>query len=587
MATTRRKSETAAAAAPIENIDIAKVFEEVADLLEIQSENPFRVRAYRTAARTVETLGVPCASLAKNDPKALQRHPGIAKDLAGKICEIVETGSLALLRELTAQLPESLVEMVRLPGLGPKRAKQIYDTLGIKTLDQLEEAARSGRLRELRGIGATLEQQILQGIADRKAAGGRCQLAEADAYVQPLVAYLRDTPGLIAIEVAGSYRRRCETVGDVDVLVAAKRGAKIAERFVGYPLMKQVQAKGDTKCSIVLRSGLQVDLRVVPESSFGAALHYFTGSKPHNIAIRTMGVKQHLKINEYGIFRGTRQIGGRAEEEVFRAVGLPLIAPELRENRGEIEAARTGKLPRLVEIRDIKGDLQMHTTHTDGKNTIAEMARACCDRGYTYMAITDHTKAVRVAGGLGGDAFRKQFREIDRVQRQLPQIRLLKSAEVDILDDGALDLDDTTLEELDLVVISVHSKLTMDRKAMTRRVVRALRHPHVHILGHPTGRMLGRREASTLDMEEVIKAARDHGVLLEINAQPDRLDLNDIHVRMAKEAGVKLVIDTDAHRIEELSWMRYGVDQARRGWCEAADIANTRSWEEFQKFLAK
>jgi DNA polymerase (family X) len=575
------------AGTPVENIDIAKVFEEVADLLEIQGANQFRVRAYRTAGRTVETLGVPCASLAKSDPKALERYPGIAKDLAGKICEIIETGSLALLRELTAQLPESLVEMVRLPGLGPKRGKQIYDTLGIKTLDQLEEAARSGRLRGLRGVGATLEQRILQGIADRKGAGTRCRLAEADAYVHPLVAYLRGTPGLIAIEVAGSYRRRCETVGDVDVLVAAKRGAKVAERFVSYPLVKQVLAKGDTKCSIVLRSGLQVDLRTVPESAFGAALHYFTGSKPHNIAIRTIGVKQQLKINEYGIFRGARPIGGRVEEDVFKAIGLPWIPPELRENRGEIEAARAGKLPRLVEIGDIKGDVQMHTTHTDGKNTIAEMARACCDRGYAYMAITDHTKAVRVAGGLDRAGFRKQFREIDRVQRQLPQIRLLKGGEVDILDDGTLDLDDATLGELDLVVISVHSKLTMDRKAMSTRVVRALKNPHVHILGHPTGRILGRREASSLDMEEVIKAAADHGVLLEINAQPDRLDLNDIHIRMAKDSGVKLVIDTDAHRIEELNWMRYGVDQARRGWCEPGDIANTRSWEEFRKLIAR
>lgn len=588
MALARRSpAKAAVAAAPIENIDIAKIFEEVADLLEIQGANPFRVRAYRTAARTVETLSVPCASLARSDPKALQRFPGIARDLAGKICEIVETGSLTLLRELTSQLPESLVEMVRLPGLGPKRPKQIYDTLGIETLDQLEEAARSGRLRELRGLGATLERRILQGISDHKAASGRCRLAEADAYVQPLVAFLRDIPGVKAVEVAGSYRRRRETIGDVDVLVAAGRRVPVAERFVSYPLVKDVTARGDTKCSVVLRSAIQVDLRVVPEASFGAALHYFTGSKPHNIVIRTMGLKRRLKINEYGVFRGARRVGGRAEEDVFKAVGLPWIPPELRENRGEIEAAREGALPRLLEIGDIKDDLQMHTSHTDGKNTIAEMAKACCARSYAYMAITDHTKAVRVAGGLDRAGFRKQFRELDRVQRQVPQIRLLRGAEVDILDDGRLDLDDATLEELDLVVVSVHSKLNVGRDAMTRRVVRALRHPHVHILGHPTGRILGRREPYPLDMVEVVKAARDYGVLLEINAQPDRLDLNDIHVHMAKDAGVKLVIDTDAHRVEELGWMRYGVDQARRGWCEPGDVANTRSWEEFQTLIAK
>jgi DNA polymerase (family 10) len=576
----------ATAVGPIENVDIARIFEEVADLLEIQGANQFRVRAYRTAARTVETLNVNCASLA-NDPKALQKFPGIAKDLAGKICEIVNTGDLPLRRQLTAELPEGLVEMVRIPGLGPKRAKQIYDTLGIQTLDGLEEAARSGKLRTLHGLKGAIEAKILQGIAGRKAAGARFRLSEADAYIQPLLEFLRRSPGVGTVDAAGSYRRRRDTVGDLDILAAQDRKAALAERFVSYPLVKRVLAKGETKCSVVLKPDLQVDLRVVPAESYGAALHYFTGSKPHNIAIRLLGVKRKLKINEYGIFRGTRRIGGRTEEQVFEAVGLPWIPPELREDRGEVDAAREKRLPKLVEAREIKGDLQMHTTHTDGKNTVAEMVDACRNRGYQYMAITDHTQAVRVAGGLTRAGFRKQFREIEQVQKHAPTIRVLKGAEVDILDDGQLDLDDATLKELDVVVISVHSRFNMSKEEMTRRVVRALRHPGVHVLGHPTGRILGRREPYPLDMEQVVRAACEHGVMLEINAQPDRLDLNDIHAQMAREAGVKLIINTDAHRTEELGYMRFGVDQARRGWCEREDIANTLAWSDFQKLLAK
>jgi DNA polymerase (family X) len=572
---------------PVDNVVIAKVFEQVAELLEIQGANPFRVRAYRSAARTVETLTVSCAFLARNDPRALERLPGIARDLAGKICEIVETGELSLLRELASQLPESVVEMVRIPGLGPKRAKQIFDTLGITTLEQLEQAARSGRLRQLRGVKATLEARILRGIEERKIAGTRVRIAEADVHVAPFVGYLREAPGVEAIEVAGSYRRRRETVGDVDVLITTGRPGAAASRFVQYPLVRHVLAKGETKCSVVLRSGLQVDLRVVRAECYGAALHYFTGSKPHNIAVRTLGVKRNVKINEYGVFRGTRRIGGRTEEEVFEAVGLPWIAPELREDRGEMEAARLGRLPRLVTLDDIKGDLQMHSSYSDGKNTVAEMAGACRARGYAYVAITDHTASLRVAAGIGPEGFREQFREIERVQRQMPEIKIFKGAEVDILEDGHLDLDDATLDELDVVVASVHSKFNIGREEMTRRVVRAMQHPRVHVLAHPTGRRLGSREPYAIDMEEVVKVARDYGVLLEINAHPHRLDLNDIHARMAKEAGVKLVVSTDAHRVDELASMRYGVDQARRAWCEPQDVANTRSPEDFEKLIAR
>lgn len=574
-----------APAGTIENIDIARVFGAVADLLELDRANPFRVRAYRSAARTVETLNASCATLVRSDPRALERYPGIGRDLAGKIAEIVHTGELALLRELTTKLPEGLVDIVRIPGLGPKRARQIFDSLGVRSVDELEEAARAGRLRTLPGLGVTTEGRILKAIADRRAAGTRVKLAEADAYVLPLLEYLRQTPGAAAVEVAGSYRRRCETVGDVDVLVATARPAEVARRFLSYPQVKDVLAGGDTKCSVVLRSGLQVDLRIVPEKSFGAALHYFTGSKAHNIAIRTLGVQRRLRINEYGVFRGARRISGKTEAEVFKAVGLPWIPPELREHRGEIDAARDGRLPALVELKQIRGDLQMHSTYTDGKNTVAEMAGACRARGYAYMAMTDHTKAVRVAGGMDRDGFREQFAEIDRVQKTLPGIRILKGAEVDILTDGSLDLDDATLSELDVVVASVHANLTLGRTEMTQRIVRALQHPRAQILGHPTSRILGKRPGFAVDMEAVIRVAREEGVLLEINAHPNRLDLNDVHIAMAREAGVKLVISTDSHRVDELASMRYGVDQARRGWCEPDDIANTRSWTALKKLL--
>jgi DNA polymerase (family 10) len=571
----------------MENIEIAKTFDEVADLLEIQGANPFRVRAYRNAARTIGTLGTPVETMVKHDGETLEELPGIGSDLAGKIVTLCRTGELPMLSQLTRKTPESLVAMLRIPGVGPKRARLIYKKLGVKTLAQLEKAARAGRLSKLRGMGKKLEQTILRGIDQDKAHVARVPLAEAEAYVHPLVEALRATKGVDQLEVAGSFRRRRETVGDVDILVASSNAPAVAEAFLAYGDVKQVLARGDTKCSVVLRSGLQVDLRIVPRSSYGSALHYFTGSKPHNIAIRLLGVKRRLKINEYGVFRGARQIGGRAEGDVFKAVGLPWIPPELRENRGEIEAARDRRLPRLVDLNDIRGDLQMHTDATDGKNTLAEMVAACEARGYEYIAITDHTKAVRVAGGLTKAGFHKQFRAIDVARKSVSKLMVLRGAEVDILDDGSLDLEDELLAELDIVLVSVHSRFNMPKNLMTRRIVRALQHPRVHILGHPTGRLIGKREPYLVDMAEVVKVARDYGVMLEINAQPDRLDLTDLHAQMAREAGVKLVISTDAHRIQELDYMRYGVDQARRGWCEAKDVANTRRGAAFRKMLEK
>jgi DNA polymerase (family 10) len=581
-AAVRAHAEAPRVARAVENIDVARIFDEIADLLEIQGGNQFRIRAYRTAARTMETLTVPAASLAREG--RLDELPGIGSDLAEKITVILETGSLPLLQELTAAIPESLAQMLRIPGLGPKRAKQIYDRLGITTLEALEGAASSGRLRVLPGIKEATEQKILRGIAELRGRAGRWRLAEADAYVRPLLAHLKGAAAA-RVEVAGSFRRRKDTVGDIDILVASSRPGAVTKRFTSYPRASQVQAEGPTRSAVVLDCGLHVDLRVVPAASFGSALHYFTGSKSHNIAVRALGLKHGLKINEYGVFRRTRRIGGRTEQEVFAAVGLPWIAPELREARGEIEAAQHGRLPHLIELSDIRGDLQVHTNATDGVNDLAEMVEAARRLRYEYIAITDHTKAVRVAGGLTRGEFHRQFKAIDRLQKKYSDITILKGAEVDILDDGHLDLDDGTLAELDVVVAAVHSKFNLSRAAMTKRIVRALQHPHVQILGHPTGRLIGRREPYQVDLEQIFAAAADQGVALEINAQPERLDLDDVQARAAHEAGVHLVISTDAHRVEELGCMRYGVDQARRGWCEAHHVLNTLSLTQLRSSL--
>jgi DNA polymerase (family X) len=571
----------------MDNVGVARLFDEIADLLEIESGNPFRVRAYRTAARTIEALGEPASAIAARDPSALAQLPGIGRDLAAKVVEILATGDLALHRELVAKVPASLVVMMRVAGVGPKRAKLFYDQLGLKTLDDLEVAAKQGTLRSVRGIGEILEKRILQGCAEQRARSGRFRLAEADAHAAPLLAYLGEARQVVAIDLAGSLRHRRETIGDIDVLVASTEPTAVAERFLRYPEVTKVLAHGRTKCSVALRSGMQADLRIVAPESYGAALHYFTGSKAHSIAVRTLGVRRKLKINEYGVFRGKRRVGGRTEEEVFRAVGLPWMPPELREDHGEIDAARAGQLPLLIELGDLRGDLHLHTDASDGSSTLREMVEAASARGYAYIAITDHTQALRVTGGLDRGGFRRQRRAIHALRREFPGTAILHGAEVDILEGGGLDLDEETLAELDVVVAAVHSRFAMTEAAMTERIISALAHPRVNILAHPTGRLLGKREPYAVDMAKVVKAACDRRVLLEINAQPERLDLSDAMVRMARDAGAQFVIDTDAHRTSELEFMRYGVDQARRGWCSAKDVANARPLDELLALLRR
>jgi len=570
----------------VENIDYARVFEEIADLLEIQGANPFRIRAYRNGARTIETLSQPLDSLLEDEAADPQDLPGIGKDLAGKIRELYETGELQFLVDLRQDVPAGLVQIMHIPGLGPKRARQLWDDLEVTSVEELEEAAKGGALEELSGFGKTLQARVLKGIEELKARAGRFKLSDADIYVRPLIQYLKKADGLVDLEVAGSYRRRCETVGDIDILATTDEGSSIMDRFVDYKDAQDVIVKGSTKSSIRLKSGLQVDLRLVQRESYGAAMVYFTGSKAHNIVIRGISRERGLKINEYGVFEGAELIGGATEAEVYAAIDLPWIAPELREAHGELEAALEDRLPVGVDLEQIRGDLQMHTEYSDGKNTLREMVEGCRKRGYEYMAVTDHSPALAMAG-VSVDDFWKQYKEIDKLQKEVDDIRILKSAEIDILEDGTLALEDDVIAAMDVVVIAVHSRMNMSRDEMTRRITRAMQHPRANILAHPTGRLINRREPYPVDVEELVKVAQDTGVMLELNSQPDRLDLRDFHLQMARDSGVKIVISTDAHRTDELDYMSYGIDQARRGWLEGGDVANTYPLSGFLKLLKK
>jgi DNA polymerase (family 10) len=536
--------------------------------------------------------------------------------MAGHIREMVSTGTLAYRDELLAEVPRSLLELMRLPNLGPNKARRLHDELGIGSIDELEAAAKEGRIAGLAGFGEKSQAKILAGIADHRQHTSRLLLSEAERYVEPLLAYLRETPGLERAEVAGSYRRRRETVGDVDLLALAARPSEVTARFLAYPQVEKVLMAGDTRAAVVLGKGLQVDLRAVSPDCYGAALVYFTGSKEHNVKLRRRAVERGLRISEYGVFRvreeapatetkkprhkgkgeagqapcepsgesvddvhpaeaSGERIAGAEEADVYAAVGLAWIPPELREDRGEIEAAARGRLPRLVRTEDLRGDLQMHSTWSDGRNTLEEMLAACAARGYEYMAITDHSKALAMVQGLDAARLRLQWAEIKGVRARHPEIRLLSSMEVDILADGSLDLEEEMLAKLDLVVASVHSRFDLPAEEQTARILAAVRHPEVDILAHPTGRLINRRRPYEYDVEAVLREAAARGVAVELNANPHRLDLKDEHLRLARELGCKVVISTDAHRTRELDLMRFGVDQARRAGLEPEDVLNT------------
>ena len=562
--------------ASVGNAEIAATLYRLGELLEIEGANPFRVRAYRNAARVVEGHPQDIAAMVARG-EDLSELPGIGKDLAGKIGEIVNTGHLALLDQVEKRVPGELAALARLPGLGPKRIKLMYERLRIDSLDKLERAARAGKLRSLPGFGAKTEQKLLNEILRRSTRANRIKLAVAERSAEPLLAWLRDLPGVMQAEIAGSYRRRAETVGDIDILVSARKPAVVIERFVDYDQTGEVLARGSTRAALRLRSGLQVDLRVVGDTSFGAAMQYFTGNKAHNIALRQRARQNGLKVNEYGVFRAKLRIAGKTETEVYAALGLPLIPPELRENRGEIEAALSQRLPRLIALDQIRGDLHVHTDATDGIHSLAEMAAGARALGYDYVAIADHSRRVTVAHGLDSRRLAAQIRAIDALNHRLEGVRVLKSCEVDILEDGRLDLPDKVLAELDLVIGAVHSNFNLARERQTERVIRAMDHSCFTIFAHPSGRLIGERAAYDIDMERVMVEAKARGCFLEVNGHPDRLDLDDRHCLLAKEIGLKLAISTDAHSVAALGDMRHGVDQARRGWLEAKDVINTRS----------
>jgi DNA polymerase (family 10) len=564
------------------NAEVARCFRDIAAYLEMD-DVPFKPRAYEKAAQALESYDRPLAEVyARGGVKALCEIPGVGKSMAEKLEELLTTGRCKLREQYHRRMPVDLAGLTTIEGVGPKAVKILYQRLRVRTPTDLLAAAEAGKVRRLPHFGERSEQRILKGLAFLAQSGQRVTLASVLPVVDGIVAALGRVAGVAQIAVAGSIRRRRETVGDADLLAVARRPAAVTSAFATLTEVARVLGRGETKCSVKLETGLQVDLRVVPAESFGAALLYFTGSKAHNVALRQLAIKQGFKLNEYGLFRGTRRVAGRTEAEIYDRLGLAFVPPELREDQGEIDAARAGTLPRLIEPGALRGDLQTQTDWTDGADSIEAMARAARALGLEYIAITDHTVSLAMTGGCDERKLRRQMREIDRLNRKLGEIRILKGAEVNINQDGTLDIADDALAELDVVGIAVHSHFHLPRAAMTTRIVRAMRNPHADILFHPTGRVLQKREPYDVDMDAVIAAARDTGTVLELDAYPDRLDLKDEHVRRALGAGVPIVIDSDAHSVKHLPFARlHGIGQARRGWATAADVLNTRPVEAF------
>ena len=571
----------------MQNPDIARLFDEVADLLEIQDANPFRVRAYRNAARTIRDFPEPLADLVRAGTKDLTDIAGIGDDLAEKITEIATKGELALRKQLAAKLPAGLLDLLRIPGLGPKRVKLLYKKLKVKSASDLSKALDQGKIQKLKGFGPKIEEKMRAGLGQAQVTERRMLLNEAETQATALVAYLQAGGGVRQIAVAGSYRRRRETIGDLDIVVTSDDSPRVMDRFVAYADVADVVSKGDTRSTVKLRGGLQVDLRAVEPAAYGAALQYFTGSKAHNVELRKIAQEHGYKLNEYGLFKGTRRVAGQTEEEIYAKLGLDWIPPELREARGEIALARERRLPRLVELTDIRGDLQMHTSATDGKGTIDEMAEAARALGYQYIAITDHSKRVTMALGFDAKRLREQWRSIDERNATSRGFTILKSIELDILENGKLDLPDDVLAEADYVVATIHYGLTQTEKELTRRLVYAAEHPWVDAIGHPTGRMLGKREPYRFDFDAVVRACVAHGCALELDGHPERMDLPDTLAAAAKQLGARFVLSTDSHQPGNLPFMKYAVDLARRAGLEARDIVNTRPLAAFRKELKR
>ncbi|OGS56888.1 MAG: hypothetical protein A3K60_01685 [Euryarchaeota archaeon RBG_19FT_COMBO_56_21] len=571
----------------MDNRGIAEVFDEIADLLDLQGV-AFKPVAYRRAARNIESMEEDISDLAARN--TLEDIPGVGKAMAKKIEELVRTGKLGYLDELRSEVPKGLVELLRVPDVGPKTAVILFKELGIASVEQLKEAATNHKLRGIKGFGEKTEERMLQGIQALESKGRRMLLGQALPVAETFVEYLKRVEPLDMVSVAGSLRRGKETVGDIDILVGDDQPAKVMDAFVGYPDVADVLAKGPTKSSVRLKNGLQVDIRVVETRSWGAALNYFTGSKEHNVELRRLGVSMGLKLNEYGLFQrvSDRTVAGATEEEVYKALGLRYVEPELRENSGEIAASREGHLPKLVSADDIRGDFHVHTEWTDGQPTIDEVVENAIARGYEFVGITDHSESLKFVGGLDEQKLRKQIDAVRKVQDRVGnKIRVLAGSEVDIRSDGSLDFSRKLLEELDVVIASVHSRFKMEKPEMTDRVVTAVSSGRMDILGHPTGRLIGERPGYELDLDRIFEAAKSTGVCMEINSFIDRLDLGDINCRKAKDAGVVMAIGTDAHRLEQMAFMRYGVITARRGWLEPRDVLNTVHGKDLTKRLRR
>lgn len=570
----------------MQNAELVGLLTEIADFLEVKGENPFRVRAYRRAAETLGSLTEALAAVAARG--GLTALPGIGKELAAKIQEYLDRGSVGALEALRAEIPAGVLELLGIHGVGPKTARLLFEQAGIDSVEKLEALATAGQLAGLPGIQAKTEANIRQGIAVWKSGRERMPLGRALALAEEILDRLRPLAGVEQVLAAGSLRRMRETVKDIDLLVASVRPEAVMAAFVDLPNAAEILTRGSTRSSLRLAEGIQVDLRVVEPDCLGAALQYFTGSQRHNIRVRELAQRQGLKVSEYGVFgAGERRIAGRTEEEVYRAVGLPWMAPELREDGGEIEAALEGRLPALVRPEEIRGDLQLHTTWSDGSLSLSDLAAAVRARGYEYMAVTDHSASTRVAGGMDAERLLAMLAEVRGLDRRLRGFRILAGCEVDIRADGSLDFPDELLAQLDLVQVSVHSRFKMPRAEMTARMVRAVRHPLVHILGHPTGRLIGERAPYAVDLEAVLQAARQAGTAVEINAAPSRLDLNDVHARRARELGIPIAISTDAHTAEQLAYMRFGVGVARRAWLSASDVLNTRPADRLVAWLQR
>jgi DNA polymerase (family 10) len=570
----------------MKNQEIAKVFNDIADLLEIKGENPFRIRAYRRAAQNIEGLSKDVSEISKDE---LLKIPGIGQDLAGKTEEYVKTGRLQFYEDLKKEIPEGLSTLLSVPSLGPKTAKLFFEKLKVKDLETLERLAKDHKLIGLPGIKEKTEENILKGIEMLKRGVERKPLGKVRPIADDIVKHLKQKAHVKHLSIAGSIRRWKDTIKDIDILATSEDPRQVMSVFVHLPHVKDVLMQGPTKSSVIIHEGLQVDLRVVEEESFGAALAYFTGSKAHNIRLREMAVKSGLKINEYGIFRekDDKRLGGKEEIDVYRILGLPYIPPEMREDTGEIEAALKGNLPKLIELKDIKGDLHVHSKWSDGSHDFEELIKEAKKRGYEYIAITDHSKGLAIARGLTSEKLLDEKKKIDALNKKLKGFRLLAGVEVDIRSDGQLDLPDDVLNKMDIVVASIHSGFKQRREQLTKRLGSAMKNPYVSVIAHPTGRLIGERDSYDIDINEFLKTAKETGTAIEINAHPLRLDLNDLHARMAKEMGIPLVINTDTHIISHFDYMAYGVYIARRGWLEKGDILNTLGYNALIKALKK